>query len=167
MKAWQLGSFCSIALYGTFVFCITRGIICYILFICIYNEGHTIRLICFCGMLGLSFGSRFLSDSILVDIIDYDEFITLVRNESIYLMMKPFLLKFMSIFAFLIPLSIFYAIGKLPTIKYNIANYYYIWNREYIYIAFLFIYYEQVMYHQSIQKYNCKITMWRCIVNSL
>jgi hypothetical protein len=61
-KAWQVGSFTQAFLYLTLGFSI--------------GEGLVSRTIGFCGLIGVGVGSWFLNDSILADIVDYHEFLT-------------------------------------------------------------------------------------------
>eukprot|EP00931_Biecheleriopsis_adriatica_P036695 TRINITY_DN21107_c1_g1_i1.p1 TRINITY_DN21107_c1_g1~~TRINITY_DN21107_c1_g1_i1.p1 ORF type:complete len:882 (-),score=110.24 TRINITY_DN21107_c1_g1_i1:71-2716(-) len=67
-----------------------------------------------CGLNGIPLAAKFLADSILADIIDYDEFLTGRRNEATYTMFKSFLPKVMAIPAAAFPLAIMNAAGHIP-----------------------------------------------------
>merc|ERR1711871_793387 len=54
---------------------------------------------------GTPLGARFLADTILSDIIDYDEFLTGRRSEATFLMFKSFLPKMVSIPAAVLPIA--------------------------------------------------------------
>ena len=54
---------------------------------------------------GTPLGARFLADTILSDIIDYDEFLTGRRSEATFLMFKSFLPKMVSIPASVLPIA--------------------------------------------------------------
>eukprot|EP00930_Biecheleria_cincta_P006370 TRINITY_DN107372_c0_g1_i1.p1 TRINITY_DN107372_c0_g1~~TRINITY_DN107372_c0_g1_i1.p1 ORF type:complete len:827 (+),score=85.49 TRINITY_DN107372_c0_g1_i1:75-2555(+) len=60
---------------------------------------------------GLPIGAKFLADSILSDIIDYDEFLTGQRNEATYFMFKGFLPKIVQIPASAVPIALLGAVG--------------------------------------------------------
>lgn len=60
---------------------------------------------------GIPLGAKFLSDAILADIIDYDEFLTGMRNEATYTMFKSFLPKICAIPASAVPIAILSSIG--------------------------------------------------------
>jgi len=64
---------------------------------------------------GIPVGAKFLSDSILADIIDYDEFLTGTRKEATYTVFKSFLPKIASIAASVIPLAILNSIGHVQS----------------------------------------------------
>lgn len=55
---------------------------------------------------GAPMGAKFLSESILADIIDYDEFLTGMRSEATYFMFKGFLPKIVQIPATAIPVAL-------------------------------------------------------------
>lgn len=67
-----------------------------------------------CGFNGVPLGAKFLADSILADIIDYDEFLTGTRREATYTMFKSFLPKIMAIPSIAIPISLMNAVGHVP-----------------------------------------------------
>ena len=59
------------------------------------QEGDIILcIVFFAGINGFPIGAKFLGESILADIIDYDEFITGTRSEATYTMFKSFCPKF-------------------------------------------------------------------------
>jgi Na+/melibiose symporter-like transporter len=66
------------------------------------------------GLNGIPLGASFLSDSILSDIIDYDELLTGTRNEATYTMFKSFLPKICAIPASVIPISLLSSFGYIP-----------------------------------------------------
>jgi len=66
-----------------------------VLFIAI-GEGSIYIAILFSVLAGITLGTRFLADSILADIIDYDEFLSGQRNEAFYTMFKTLLPKLVS-----------------------------------------------------------------------
>ena len=39
-------------------------------------------------VIGVPYGAKFLNDTIVADIIDYDEFLTSRRNEALFVMSK-------------------------------------------------------------------------------
>jgi GPH family glycoside/pentoside/hexuronide:cation symporter len=57
------------------------------------SKGDVWWFIVVSGINGIPLGATFLSDSILSDIIDYDELLTGTRNEATYTMFKSFLPK--------------------------------------------------------------------------
>ena len=81
------------------------------------QEGDIIQCIIFAGINGLPIGAKFLSDSILADIIDYDEFITGTRSEATYTMFKSFLPKICAIPASAIPIALLNVFGHIPVSK--------------------------------------------------
>eukprot|EP01036_Dinobryon_divergens_P029575 gene29574-38693_t len=83
IKTWQAASFLQCFLYFVLGFSLGKGLV---------N-----RTIAFCGVIGIGAGSWFLNDSIFVDIIDYDEFLTQRRNEGFFMCLRPLLLKLCSI----------------------------------------------------------------------
>lgn len=62
VRAWQVASFVQCSLFLSLGFTVGQGLVA--------------RTIAFCGFIGIGTGSWFLNDSILADIIDYHEFIT-------------------------------------------------------------------------------------------
>jgi len=71
-------------------------------------------VIALCGLNGFPMGGKFLADSILSDIIDYDEFLTGSRNEAVYTMFKGFLPKISAIPAIALPVAVLQALGHVP-----------------------------------------------------
>lgn len=65
---------------------------------------------------GIPLGGKFLADSILADIIDYDEFITGTRSEATYFMFKSFLPKIVQIPASAVPIALLASFGYLEPI---------------------------------------------------
>eukprot|EP00931_Biecheleriopsis_adriatica_P004439 TRINITY_DN106105_c0_g1_i1.p1 TRINITY_DN106105_c0_g1~~TRINITY_DN106105_c0_g1_i1.p1 ORF type:complete len:861 (-),score=91.66 TRINITY_DN106105_c0_g1_i1:78-2660(-) len=78
------------------------------------TKGAIISTLIVCGFNGIPLAAKFLADSILSDIIDYDEFLTGRRNEATYTMFKSFLPKVMAIPASALPLAIINAAGHVP-----------------------------------------------------
>lgn len=62
---------------------------------------------------GAPLGAKFISDALLADIIDYDEFLSGHRNEATYTMFKSFLPKICAIPAAAVPVAILNAIGQV------------------------------------------------------
>eukprot|EP01038_Epipyxis_sp_PR26KG_P006679 gene6679-9163_t len=69
-------------------------------------------------LMGIPIGGRFVIDSILMDVIHYDEFLTGNKNEALFIMFKTFILKLCIIPALLIPTATLYGIGYIPPIHY-------------------------------------------------
>jgi len=63
---------------------------------------------------GAPLGAKFLADSILADIIDYDEFCTGARSEATYFMFKSFLPKIVQIPAAAIPIALLGSFNYSP-----------------------------------------------------
>ena len=80
------------------------------------GKGDAMLCIIVSTLNGLPIGAKFLSDSILADVIDYDEFLTGNRNEATYTMFKSFLPKVASIPASAIPIVLLDAFGHIPPI---------------------------------------------------
>lgn len=66
---------------------------------------------------GIPLGARFLSDSILADIIDYDELLTGKRAEATYTMFRSFLPKVAAIPATVLPVAGLNAMGHISPIN--------------------------------------------------
>ena len=81
------------------------------------QEGDIIQCIVFAGINGFPIGAKFLGESILADIIDYDEFITGTRSEATYTMFKSFLPKICAIPASAIPIALLNVFGHVPVSK--------------------------------------------------
>ena len=69
-----------------------------------------------CDERALYLSSKFLADSILSDIIDYDEFLTGKRSEATYFMFKSFLPKVLQIPVVALPVALLPALGYLEPI---------------------------------------------------
>lgn len=65
---------------------------------------------------GLPLGAKFLADSIMADVIDYDEYLTGSRSEATYTMFKGFLPKIAAIPASAIPIVLLSTVGHVPPI---------------------------------------------------
>eukprot|EP00947_MAST-08B_sp_MAST-8B-sp1_P005580 g5580.t1 len=65
------------------------------------------------GLNGMPFGAKFLADTILADVIDYDEFLTGARSEATYLMFKSFLPKIAAIPASAVPFALLSTFGHV------------------------------------------------------
>jgi Na+/melibiose symporter-like transporter len=81
------------------------------------GKGQIIPLLVILFINGLPMGAQFLSDSILSDVIDYDEFLTGKRNEATYTMFRSFLPKMAAIPASVLPLAFLPATGYLPPVN--------------------------------------------------
>ena len=99
VQAWVWCSSASVATNLLFLTC-GRGM-----------ENEYIWIIFLSCLNGFSFGGRYLSESILADAIDYDEFLTGTRCEGVYAMFKGFLLKITAIPAAALPIALLYAFG--------------------------------------------------------
>ena len=64
---------------------------------------------------GFPWGGRFLTESMLIDIIEYEELVTSRRAEGTFTMFQAFLTKLIAIPAQVIPLGVLFAIGFEPT----------------------------------------------------
>jgi hypothetical protein len=82
------------------------------------SGGKEAYLLCFIVSFlnGLPFGAKFLSDAILADVIDYDEFLTGARSEATYMMFKSFLPKIAAIPASAIPIALLGVFGHKPPV---------------------------------------------------
>jgi len=65
---------------------------------------------------GAPLGAKFLADSIMADVIDYDEFITGTRSEATYTMFKGFLPKIAAIPASALPIVLLSTFGHVKPI---------------------------------------------------
>lgn len=86
-----------------------------VLFICL-PTGNVWLLFSAAFINGLPLGAKFLADSILSDIIDYDEFLTGKRSEATYFMFKSFLPKVLQIPVVALPVALLPAFGYLEPI---------------------------------------------------
>ena len=77
------------------------------------GEGDVWPCIIISGMNGLPMGAKFLSDTILADVIDYDEWLRGSRNEATYMMFKSFLPKIAAIPASAVPVALLNAFGHV------------------------------------------------------
>jgi len=77
----------------------------------VLGRGHVIGLWIVSALNGAPLGAKFIADSILGDIIDYDEFLTGQRNEATYFMFKGFLPKIVQIPAAAMPIALLGAFG--------------------------------------------------------
>jgi Na+/melibiose symporter-like transporter len=100
-KTWLLWSFVS---------AITNSGLCFI------GSGDVMPLLVVVFFNGIPQGANFLSDSILSDVIDYDEFLTGKRNEATYTMFRSFLPKMAGIPASVLPLAFLPAMGYVSTV---------------------------------------------------
>jgi Na+/melibiose symporter-like transporter len=80
------------------------------------GEGDTMLCIVCAVLNGLPLGGNFLLDSILSDVIDYDEFLNGTRSEGAFTVFSQIIPKFVSIPATIIPLSILGIIGFVPSV---------------------------------------------------
>jgi len=80
------------------------------------GKGMVITLWVVAALNGLPLGAKFLADSILSDIIDYDQFLTGQRNEATYFMFKGFLPKIVLIPASAVPISLLATVGYIAPV---------------------------------------------------
>jgi hypothetical protein len=80
------------------------------------GSGDVYKVILVSFINGLPFGAKFLSDAILADVIDYDEFLTGTRAEATYTMFKSFLPKMAAIPASAIPTALLNLFGHIPPV---------------------------------------------------
>jgi len=80
------------------------------------GKGMVITLWVVAALNGLPLGAKFLADSILSDIIDYDQFLTGQRNEATYFMFKGFLPKIVLIAASAVPISLLATVGYIAPV---------------------------------------------------
>uniref|UniRef100_A0A7S0AD22 Uncharacterized protein n=1 Tax=Pyrodinium bahamense TaxID=73915 RepID=A0A7S0AD22_9DINO len=74
-------------------------------------EGWVIPFWIVSALNGFPLGAKFIADSILSDIIDYDEFLTGHRSEATYFMFKGFLPKIVQIPASAVPIALLGLVG--------------------------------------------------------
>jgi len=84
---------------------------------CVLCKSWIIAAVVACALNGIPLAAKFLADSVLADIIDYDEFLTGDRNEAMYTMFKSFLPKVMAIPAAAIPLAVMNMMGHVPAVN--------------------------------------------------
>eukprot|EP00947_MAST-08B_sp_MAST-8B-sp1_P005055 g5055.t1 len=80
------------------------------------GEGDVYPCIVVSAINGLPMGAKFLSDTILADIIDYDEWLRGSRNEATYMMFKSFLPKIAAIPASAVPVALLNAFGHVAPV---------------------------------------------------
>lgn len=80
------------------------------------GEGQVVLCIIMSVINGAPIGAKFLGDSILADVIDYDEYLTGTRSEATYTMFKGFLPKIAAIPASAIPLVLMSTFGHIKPI---------------------------------------------------
>ncbi len=71
-------------------------------------------------VMGLPYGARHLNDAIVADVLDYDEFITGMRNEAFFAMSKSFLPRLASAPAAAIPIALLGPLGHRPPVNGSI-----------------------------------------------
>lgn len=78
------------------------------------DEGDPVLCV-FCVFInGLPLGAQFLTDSIVADVIDYDEFVTGLRSEGRFTIGQSLLPKLVSVPAATLPLTILVVLGFVP-----------------------------------------------------
>jgi hypothetical protein len=100
-NAWLLWSISS-ALTNLVMAFVTKGNYKLFWFVCVLN--------------GIPMGAKFLSDAIMADIIDYDEFLTGSRAEATYTMFKGFLPKIAAIPASALPIALLGLFGHVDMV---------------------------------------------------
>merc|ERR1719181_761860 len=81
------------------------------------GEGQIMPLFIVSALNGIPFGAKFLNDSILADIVDYDEFLTANRKEATYFMAKSFIPKVVQIPAAVLPIAFLPSIGYVQPVN--------------------------------------------------
>merc|ERR1712232_362366 len=76
-----------------------------LLFVFVNRDTHIFLFFVVSAINGAPLGAKFLADSILADIIDYDEFLTGMRTEATYFMFKSFLPKIVQIPSSALPIA--------------------------------------------------------------
>ena len=99
-KCWQYYSLLAIVPFLLFLFC---------------DVGSTNILIISAVLTAFPTGGAYLTDVLVSDTIDYDEFYTGKRNEGIFTVCTAFIPKFVSLFAQAIPLSLMSFVGFVPS----------------------------------------------------
>jgi Na+/melibiose symporter-like transporter len=84
-----------------------------LLFIAV-DEGNPLLCVLVVGVNGIPLGAQFLTESIVADVIDYDEFLTGVRSEGRFTIGQSLLPKMVSVPASTIPLTILVVLGFAP-----------------------------------------------------
>lgn len=88
-RCWIYCSLLGIFLFSLFLFC---------------DRGHPLIIILISSLCSIPGSGAYLNDSLMSDIIDYDEFLTHSRNEGIYTVFTTFIPKLVSIFAQSVPM---------------------------------------------------------------
>jgi len=91
MKCWELYSLISIVTFSLFLFC---------------EEGSVKTLIFASICCAIPGGGMYITDVLVSDVIDYDEFFSGSRSEGLYTVFSTFIPKIVSVFAQTIPLTI-------------------------------------------------------------
>mmetsp|Transcript_2365 Transcript_2365/g.7173 ORF Transcript_2365/g.7173 Transcript_2365/m.7173 type:complete len:1068 (-) Transcript_2365:351-3554(-) len=78
------------------------------------GEGDPVLCVIFVFFNGLPLGAQFLTDSIVADVIDYDEFLTGVRSEGRFTIGQSLLPKIVSVPAATVPLTLLVFLGFNP-----------------------------------------------------
>lgn len=99
------------------------------------GKGDVMLCIIISGINGIPIGAKFLSDAILADVIDYDEFLTGARSEATYTMFKSFLPKIAAIPASAIPIALLGLFGHIPPVDGVIQEQHSTCIRPYIRVA--------------------------------
>jgi hypothetical protein len=100
IPAWQISSFCT-------AFSI-------VLFASSSVRGRLSAAILAAVGIGFTLGSRFLNETVILYVIDYDEFLSGFRNVGLFTMLKSFLLKICYYPACIVPIAIIYSCGLKP-----------------------------------------------------
>jgi Na+/melibiose symporter-like transporter len=87
-----------------------------LLFLFVFRNGSLYYFFFAAACNGAPLGAKFLADSILADIIDYDEFLTGMRSEATYFMFKSFLPKIVQIPATAMPIALLGTFGYVDPI---------------------------------------------------
>merc|ERR1719440_2562335 len=81
------------------------------------GEGAYAGLFAMAFLNGFPLGAEFLNDSILADIVDYDEFLTANRKEATYFMAKSFIPKVVQIPAAVLPIAFLPSVGYIQPVS--------------------------------------------------
>lgn len=100
VRAWQVGSLFSALCILTLVFSASHG--------------ETTKAIGLGMLMGVGFGSRFLTEVVLIEVIHYYEFISGYQYQHTFAMFKVQFLKMAVIFMQLLPVAIFYEVDFDP-----------------------------------------------------
>lgn len=80
------------------------------------GRGATRATVFVAALNGMPLGAKFLSEAVLADIVDYDEFLSGRRSEGNYTVFKSLLPKFIGIPTSAIPLTVMNALGFVPSV---------------------------------------------------